>query len=101
MAQAQLDEDHLTPEERAEALALFKPGRYTGAPPSELRDAKRRFVPPEMDPWTPGEVAWAAVGAGLLGLAAGWVWRRRREQQRYGTRSPDVVGLDVVLGRAP
>lgn len=84
------DEDYMSPEERAASVALFR--RAVLHP--EGSEGYRRYVPADTA-WTPSEVAWAAVGAALLGLAAGWVWRRRREQ-RAQRAQPGMLGLDLL-----
>ena len=90
----QLDEDYLSPEEREKIRALFKPAVVRGNFPE-----RPRFVPPEASPWTPGEVFWAVVGAGLLGFAVGHVWHKLREhKERKHEGKPRVVALGLTRG---
>lgn len=87
-----LDEDYLSPEEAAEIKAMFKPAIVRGSFP----ERPKRFVPPELNPWTPGEVAWAALGATFLGVAAGYIWRKHRENKaRERTHVGGSVGDDA------
>lgn len=86
----------ITPEELAEQRAwvkqAFRPATLHGRLPSR----------PSANPWTPGEVAWAAVGAVLVGFVVGWVGRKYREAKAHEARADrqrkaeGLLGLDLL-----
>lgn len=104
------DEDYVSPEERAEAIALFKPAsRQRVADEAEERAYLRlvdEFEASRPEVFFTGPVVAAAFAAVAIGVVAGLAWRKRRAQAKAGVhgfsrlelvRSPCCRGLDVVL----
>lgn len=87
----------MTPEELAAQRAWVKQAFR-----SAILHGRLPRRPSETNPWTPGEVAWAAVGAVLVGFVVGWVGRKYREAKAHEAhanrqrKAEGLLGLDLL-----
>jgi hypothetical protein len=97
-----LDEDYVSPWERAETLALFKPGRLRGAADAaSLARSMRALRAVEAEPEAPfwnGRVLALALAAAAAGALVGWIWRMHREKKARAAKSASTAKLGAPGG---
>lgn len=99
MAQYDLDEDYVSPEERAEILRLFKPAsRQNFASEAEQREylrLVRAFERPRSEPFFTGPVLVGMLLSAAVGLVVGLLWKRHKEKA-HPTAVGEEGGLDSL-----